>query len=169
MGFEPTAFGLGSRHSTTELRPRFQRINIIPFAGAFSRGKLIVYCRYRRIPLVSVIKEIREQRWLKEVRLPKFGDTMEEGTIVDCKVSIGDRVKSGDVLFDVETDKATLEIESPADGFVKLILAEVGGSYRIETPLLVLGDKDEQVSDEFLRSIKGLNPLDPHSRKAQTR
>ena len=60
----------------------------------------------------------------KEVRLPKFGDTMEEGTIVDCKVSIGDRVKSGDVLFDVETDKATLEIESPADGFVKLMLAE---------------------------------------------
>jgi pyruvate dehydrogenase E2 component (dihydrolipoamide acetyltransferase) len=90
----------------------------------------------------------------KEVRLPKFGDTMEEGTIVDCKVSVGDHVKSGDVLFDVETDKATLEVESPADGFVKQIMAEVGGSYRIETPLLILGDKDERVSEEFLRLLK---------------
>jgi len=97
----------------------------------------------------------------KEVRLPKFGDTMEEGTIVDCKVSIGDHVKSGDVLFDVETDKATLEIESPADGYVKQIIAEVGGSYRIETPLLILGEKDEQVSDEFFRSLKVSTPLTP--------
>jgi pyruvate dehydrogenase E2 component (dihydrolipoamide acetyltransferase) len=98
---------------------------------------------------------------LKEVRLPKFGDTMEEGTIVDCKVSPGDYVKSGDVLFDVETDKATLEIESPADGFVKQILVSVGDSYLIETPLLVLGDKDEQVSDEFWRSLKASTPATP--------
>ncbi|MGA2323758.1 MAG: dihydrolipoamide acetyltransferase family protein [Sedimentisphaerales bacterium] len=97
----------------------------------------------------------------KEVRLPKFGDTMEEGTIVDCKVSVGDHVKSGDVLFDVETDKATLEIESPADGYVKQIIAEVGGSYRIETPLLILGDKDERVSDEFLRSLRASTPATP--------
>jgi pyruvate dehydrogenase E2 component (dihydrolipoamide acetyltransferase) len=97
----------------------------------------------------------------REVRLPKFGDTMEEGTIVDCKVSVGDHVKSGDVLFDVETDKATLEIESPADGFVKQIIAEVGGSYRVETPLLVLGDKDERISDEFLRSLKASTPATP--------
>jgi len=95
---------------------------------------------------------------VKEVRLPKFGDTMEEGTIVDCKVSIGDHVKSGDVLFDVETDKATLEIESPADGYVKQIIAEVGNSYRIETPLLILGEKDERISDEFLRSLKASTP-----------
>jgi pyruvate dehydrogenase E2 component (dihydrolipoamide acetyltransferase) len=92
----------------------------------------------------------------KEVRLPKFGDTMEEGTIVDCKVSVGDHVKSGDVLFDVETDKATLEIESPA-----------GGSYRIETPLLILGDKDERVSDEFLQSLKASTPATPTIAKSR--
>ena len=44
----------------------------------------------------------------KEVRLPKLGETMEEGTVVDCRVNPGDHVKSGDVLFEVETDKATL-------------------------------------------------------------
>jgi pyruvate dehydrogenase E2 component (dihydrolipoamide acetyltransferase) len=103
----------------------------------------------------------------KEVRLPKFGDTMEQGSIVDCKVSVGDHVKSGDVLFDVETDKATLEIESPADGYVKQIFAEVGGSYRIETPLLVLGDKDERVSDEFLRSLKASTPATPTTAKSR--
>ena len=104
---------------------------------------------------------------VKEVRLPKFGDTMEEGTIVGCKISVGDHVKSGDVLFDVETDKATLEIESPADGYVKRIMAEVGGSYRIETPLLIFGEKDERVSDEFLRSLKASTPATPTIAKSR--
>jgi len=90
----------------------------------------------------------------KEVRLPQLGDTMEEGTIVGCKVNVGDHVKSGDVLFDVETDKATLEIESPADGCVKQIMAKVGQTYRVGTPLLILGEKDEQVSAEFVQSLK---------------
>jgi pyruvate dehydrogenase E2 component (dihydrolipoamide acetyltransferase) len=90
----------------------------------------------------------------KDVRLPKLGETMEEGTIVDCKVTPGNQIRIGDVLFEIETDKATLEIESPADGFVKLIMAEVGQTYRVGTPLLVLGEKDEKVSDEFLQSLK---------------
>ncbi len=91
----------------------------------------------------------------KAVRLPQLGDTMEEGTIVGCKVNVGDHVKSGDVLFDIETDKATLEIESPADGYVKQIMAGMGQSYRVGTALLILGEKDEQVSDEFVLSLKG--------------
>ncbi len=103
----------------------------------------------------------------KEVRLPKFGDTMEDGTIVDCKVKVGDHVKSGDVLFDVETDKATLEIESPVDGFVKLILAEIGISYTIETPLLILGDKDERISDDFLNLLKASMPSAPTIAKSK--
>jgi pyruvate dehydrogenase E2 component (dihydrolipoamide acetyltransferase) len=89
----------------------------------------------------------------KEIKLPKFGDTMEEATIVACLVGIGDHVKSGDVLFEIETDKATLEIESHADGYVKHIMVNVGQSYRIGTPLLILGEKDEQVNDDFVRSL----------------
>jgi pyruvate dehydrogenase E2 component (dihydrolipoamide acetyltransferase) len=95
---------------------------------------------------------------VKEIRLPKFGDTMEEGTIVDCKVRLGDHVKSGDVLFDVETDKATIEIESPADGFVKRITVEVGQTYRVGMLLLILGGKDEQLSEDFLRSLLASSP-----------
>ena len=43
-----------------------------------------------------------------EVRLPQLGQTMEEGTIVGCMVKVGDEVKKGDVIFEIETDKATL-------------------------------------------------------------
>ncbi|MHC4146523.1 MAG: biotin/lipoyl-containing protein [Planctomycetota bacterium] len=59
----------------------------------------------------------------KEVRLPQLGQTMEEGTIVNCLIQVDDEVKKGDVIFEIETDKATLEMESPADGFVKHIIA----------------------------------------------
>jgi pyruvate dehydrogenase E2 component (dihydrolipoamide acetyltransferase) len=89
----------------------------------------------------------------KEIRLPKFGDTMEEATIVACLVNPGDLVKSGDILFDIETDKATLEMESPADGYVKKILVEVGQNYRVGMPLLIFGEKDEQISDDFVKSL----------------
>ena len=50
-----------------------------------------------------------------EVRLPQLGQTMEEGTIVNCLIKAGDEVKKGDVIFEIETDKATLEMESPAN------------------------------------------------------
>jgi pyruvate/2-oxoglutarate dehydrogenase complex dihydrolipoamide acyltransferase (E2) component len=47
----------------------------------------------------------------KEVRLPQLGQTMEEGTIVSCLVKVGDEVKKSDVIFEIETDKSTLEME----------------------------------------------------------
>ncbi len=89
----------------------------------------------------------------KEVRLPQLGQTMEEGTIVNCLVKVGERVKKGDVLFEIETDKATLELESPADGFVRHIIAEVGRTLPVGEPVLVLGEKDEQITDEFIKSL----------------
>lgn len=90
----------------------------------------------------------------KEVRLPQLGQTMEEATIVACPVKVGDKVKKGDCVFEIETDKATLEMESPADGFVKYILVKVNQTIPVGTPLLVLGDKDEKVSQSFLNSLK---------------
>ncbi len=100
----------------------------------------------------------------REVRLPKFGDTMEDGTIVACLVNTGEQVRRGDILFNIETDKATMEMESPADGFVKQIMAKEGQTYRIGTPLLILGEKDEQVSDDFVRSLaKAAAPVTPAS------
>jgi pyruvate dehydrogenase E2 component (dihydrolipoamide acetyltransferase) len=78
---------------------------------------------------------------------------MEEGTIVNCLIKTGDEVKRGDVIFEIETDKATLEMESPADGFVKHILVEVGQTLPVGAPMLLIGDKDEEISQNFLGSL----------------
>ncbi len=97
----------------------------------------------------------------KEIRLPQLGQTMEEGTIISCMVKVGDEVKKGDCVFEIETDKATLEMESPADGFVKHILAELDETLPVGTPLMVLGDKDEEVSQSFLDSLKAAAEAPP--------
>ncbi len=94
----------------------------------------------------------------REVRLPQLGQTMEEGTIVNCLVKVGDEVKKGDVIFEIETDKATLEMESPAEGFVKYILAETDQTLPVGAPIMVVGDKDEEVPQSFVDSLKGAAP-----------
>jgi pyruvate dehydrogenase E2 component (dihydrolipoamide acetyltransferase) len=94
----------------------------------------------------------------REIRLPQLGETMEGGTIVNCLIKTGDQVKKGQVIFEIETDKATLEMESPADGFVKHILAEVNQSLLVGTPILILGEKDEQVPQSFIDSLKTGGP-----------
>ena len=91
----------------------------------------------------------------KEVRLPQLGQTMEEGTVVNCLVKIGDEVKKGDPIFEIETDKATLEMESPAGGFVKYILVEPNQTLPVGAPMMVLGEKDEQVPMSFLEELTG--------------
>lgn len=94
----------------------------------------------------------------KEIRLPQLGQTMEEGTIINCMVKIGDEVKKGDCVFEIETDKATLEMESPADGFVKHILAEVGQTLPVGELLMILGERHEVVPQSFVDSLKTSAP-----------
>ncbi|UCC98099.1 MAG: 2-oxo acid dehydrogenase subunit E2 [Phycisphaerales bacterium] len=91
----------------------------------------------------------------KEVRLPQLGQTMEEGTVVNCLVNVGDEVKKGDVIFEIETDKATLEMESPAEGFVKHVLVAVDETLPVGAPLLILGGKDEDVPQSVIDSFTG--------------
>jgi len=92
---------------------------------------------------------------VKEVRLPQLGETMNEGTVVNCLVKIGDEVKKGDVIFEIETDKATLEMESPADGFVKSILVKMDQTVPVGTPVMILGEQNEVVSQAFIDSLTG--------------
>ena len=94
----------------------------------------------------------------REIRLPQLGQTMEEGTIVSCMVKVGDQVGKGDIIFEVETDKATLEMESPADGFVKYILTEEGRTLSVGEPLMVLGGENEDVPQSFVDSLKAGAP-----------
>ena len=71
--------------------------------------------------------------------MPKLSDTMEEGTIVEWKRKSGDQVKSGDVLAEVESDKATFDLEADADGVLQ-ILVEQGVPAKIGAPIARIGD-----------------------------
>jgi pyruvate dehydrogenase E2 component (dihydrolipoyllysine-residue acetyltransferase) len=82
-----------------------------------------------------------------EVILPQLGETMNEGTIVEWLKNEGDPVKRGDVLFTLESDKATLEAESPGRGILRKILVPAG----VRIPVLTLvgvitGTPDEDIS-----------------------
>ncbi len=67
---------------------------------------------------------------------------MEEGVIASWLVKVGDEVSSGDILAEVETDKATMELENYVDGTVLYIGAEAGNSVPIDGVIAVIGDKD---------------------------
>ncbi len=94
----------------------------------------------------------------KEVRLPRLGETMEEGIIISCLVKVSDEVEKGDVIFEIETDKATLEMESPDSGFVKYILVEADQTVQVGAPILVLGGKDEKVPQSFVDKLRKETP-----------
>jgi pyruvate dehydrogenase E2 component (dihydrolipoamide acetyltransferase) len=83
-----------------------------------------------------------------QVIMPKLGQTMEEGTIVEWFKQEGDAVQRGEVLFTVETDKATLESESPARGFLRKILVSAGETVPVLTPVAILTRTgDEEISE----------------------
>ena len=64
---------------------------------------------------------------MPEIQMPKLSDTMTEGTLVAWKKKKGDKVSAGDVIAEIETDKATMEWESPEDGTLTEIYVEEGG------------------------------------------
>ncbi|MGA7910700.1 MAG: E3 binding domain-containing protein, partial [Candidatus Dormiibacterota bacterium] len=76
---------------------------------------------------------------MPDVNMPKLSDTMEEGTIVEWKKKSGDDVKTGDVLAEVESDKATFDLEAEADG-VLAILVEQGVPAKIGAPIARIGE-----------------------------
>jgi len=71
--------------------------------------------------------------------MPKLSDTMEEGTIVEWKKKSGEQVKAGDVLAEVESDKATFDLEADADGTLQ-ILVEQGVPAKIGAPIARIGE-----------------------------
>lgn len=83
----------------------------------------------------------------KEIKLPKFGADTQEGTILKSLVKIGDNVKKGDIIFEIETDKATLEMESPEAGIVKAIIAQDGQTLDVGSTLMILGGENEKINE----------------------
>ena len=75
------------------------------------------------------------------VTMPKMSDTMQEGTISSWLKKVGDVVKTGEIIAEVETDKATMELESYEDGVLLYIGVEAGGSVPVDGVIAVIGEK----------------------------
>jgi len=87
------------------------------------------------------------------IRMPKMSDTMEEGVIAGWLKKVGEEVKSGDILAEVETDKATMELESYDDGFLLHVGVNDGDSVPVDGVIAIIGEKDEDVSS-ILNDLK---------------
>ncbi len=80
------------------------------------------------------------------IRMPKMSDTMTEGVIVSWLKQVGDDIKPGDILAEVETDKATMELENYVKGTLLHIGIPAGGSVPVDALIAIVGQKGEDIS-----------------------
>jgi pyruvate dehydrogenase E2 component (dihydrolipoamide acetyltransferase) len=85
---------------------------------------------------------------MPEIQMPKLSDTMTEGTLVAWKKKKGDQVSAGEVLAEIETDKATMEWESPEDGTLTEIYVEEGGKVNVGDKIAFIGGEGEEAPKE---------------------
>src|SRR5512139_4220569 len=81
------------------------------------------------------------------ISMPKLGFDMAEGTLVRWVKNEGENVNKGDVLAEIETDKATVEVESSASGVVRKLLVEEGSIVPVGDPIAVVGSADEKIDE----------------------
>ena len=80
------------------------------------------------------------------VKMPKLSDTMTEGVVSKWHKKVGDPVKTGDLLADIDTDKATMEFESFQDGVLLHIGVQEGKAAPVDSILAILGKAGEDIS-----------------------
>ncbi|WP_460219803.1 2-oxo acid dehydrogenase subunit E2 [Psychroserpens sp. MEBiC05023] len=80
------------------------------------------------------------------INMPRLSDTMEEGTVASWLKKVGDKVEEGDILAEIETDKATMEFESFNEGTLLHIGIQEGETAKVDTLLAIIGDADEDIS-----------------------
>lgn len=101
------------------------------------------------------------------VRMPKLSDTMTEGVVAEWHKKVGDHVNSGDVLAEIETDKATMEFESFIEGTLLHIGVEKGQGAPVDSILAILGEKGEDVS-KILKEAEAETPVTKEQPKTQS-
>ena len=98
------------------------------------------------------------------IEMPKLSDTMSVGTVVKWHKSVGDKVANGDTLAEIETDKATMELENFEDGILLKILVEEGEEAPIGSPLAFVGEEGEEIN---VPETKDVNPPEPAEKAAE--
>jgi len=87
--------------------------------------------------------------------MPLLGQTMEEGTIIKWFKNEGDQIKEGEPLFEVMTDKVNMEVEAPASGVLRKILAKPDDIVPVKDPIAIIGTKDEPIDDLLTEPVSG--------------
>jgi pyruvate dehydrogenase E2 component (dihydrolipoamide acetyltransferase) len=96
--------------------------------------------------------------------MPKMNLTMEEGVLVEWVKKLGERVKAEEVLCNIETEKSMAEMESPASGVLLKIWGVEGETYKVATPIALIGEPDEDVAallDQAERRLAGIEEEQP--------
>jgi len=104
---------------------------------------------------------------MPEIQMPKLSDTMTEGTLVAWKKKKGDKVSAGDVIAEIETDKATMEWESPEDGTLTEIYVEEGGKVEVGQRIAFIGEEGEAAPKEEKKAPEK-KPEAPKKEEAKT-
>ena len=101
-----------------------------------------------------------------EIKMPALSPTMEEGTLAKWLVAEGDDVRSGDVIAEIETDKATMEVEAIEDGRIGQIFIVAGTqNVKVNTPIAVLLQDDETASDIRGQTAPNFEPAPTEAEK----
>jgi pyruvate dehydrogenase E2 component (dihydrolipoamide acetyltransferase) len=95
------------------------------------------------------------------VKMPKMSDTMTEGVMAKWHKKVGDKVKSGDVLAEVETDKATMDLESYWDGTLLFVGVEEGKAVPVDAVIAVIGKEGE----DYKAALEAESGADPDSHR----
>ena len=125
----------------------------------------------------EINSEIKINNSFQIITMPRLSDTMEEGTVSSWLVNVGDTVQEGDILAEIETDKATMEFESFHEGTLLYIGIKVGETAKVDSLLAVIGDADSdfksavenfgseipQAKNENTESINDLTPETPET------
>ena len=102
------------------------------------------------------------------ILMPRLSDTMTEGVIAAWHKKIGDPVKKGDLLAEIETDKATMELESYKDGTLLHIGTDKGGKLQVDDLLAIVGEPGEDISS-LLKNKSGNTPPKQEAPKTETK
>ncbi|OBX21923.1 MULTISPECIES: pyruvate dehydrogenase complex dihydrolipoamide acetyltransferase [Bizionia] len=81
------------------------------------------------------------------INMPRLSDTMEEGTVATWLKQVGDKIEEGDILAEIETDKATMEFESFHEGTLLHIGVQEGETTKVDELLAIIGEEGEDISD----------------------
>src|SRR5436305_4634389 len=104
---------------------------------------------------------------MPEIQMPKLSDTMSEGTLLAWKKKKGDQVSAGEVLADIETDKATMEWESPEDGTLTDIYVQEGGKVNVGDKIAFIQSEGEEAPKQEASAQKTEEPAGEKEKKPQ--